>query len=203
MHQDREGDAHGDRADQDREEDERPDRVAEPHRGGQQRCQQQAPDDLEAARDRGVDERVPHAVDERRLARELGEVVEADELDVEQRPAREAEPEREQRGQHEQHAEHERGGQVEPVRVAAPDLVGHRGGAHACPRAGSGREWVRGSAETDPRRGCYEPWPFTSPAGRAASPASPHPGRRICRALFGRHLTGADIDGDLLQRRGP
>ena len=64
---------------------------------------------------RNVDEGVDEAGDELRLLEEPHEVVEADELDLEQRPAGEREVERRDGRDEEQHDVEDAGGDEEPV----------------------------------------------------------------------------------------
>ena len=147
-------------------------RLRESDARGQERRQEQPEDDLEPARDDGVDDRVAQAARQRRLTEEQDEVVEADELGVEQRPAGQAVVERQDRRDDEDDPEDDRGGEVEPVRVRAE----HGGSARTChlvERGALERQGRRCRSRARPRSRPATP----SPAGRAAAPPSPRPGR--------------------------
>ena len=140
-------------------------RFAEADARGQEGRQEQPQDDLEPARDDGVDDRVAQAARQRRLTEEQGEVIEADELGVEERPASQAVVERQDRRDDEDDPEDDRGGEVEPIRIRAE----HGGSARTfIPRraARSSGRWRRCRTRARPRRVATP-----SPAGRAAVPA--------------------------------
>ena len=184
VHQHLEQDADADGAHEHREEDRRPQESAADDLRAQEHAEQQAEHDLGARGDEGVDEGVDEAGDQLRLLEEPDEVVEADELDVEQRPSGQREVERRD-GRDEEEDDVEHAGRDEEPRgiraLHAPALRRLRRGdaSPAMSRCGLGpsrwswwisRIWLRGRAGRPGPAG--RSMRSTSPRCRAAGPAS-------------------------------
>ncbi len=136
VHQFLEDDADADETDQHRKEDHRPQVSARRDPAGQQHGEGHAEHDLHRRGREPEDQRVDHALNEERFAKELREIVEADELRVEQRPAGQREIERKDRRHEEQDAVDQARGNIERIGIgrAAAARCGFRvGDGHTAP----------------------------------------------------------------------
>ena len=123
VHQDGEGESDADRADQDREEDDRAQVAAGDDLRGQQQGQRHADDDLEPGGDHRIDQRVAQADDQRLLLEEGPVVVQTDPGRGEQVPPGEGEVEGGEGGDDEEDEVDDPGDQMEPVRVRSRPLL--------------------------------------------------------------------------------